>query len=158
MGDNSEFTVDEEIEWLNRKIRDKVLWYGDDAITLVDDFAYLTLANYREKNPELNWIYTGMAQGWDQSVAWACGVLKIPYVACLPVMEFDKPWPSSARRRYDTLLSKAHQIVDVYNIPGYDLGNLFYQRNEYMVYDTDQILALWNGTGGGTAHTVTLAK
>lgn len=132
--------------------------YKTDAITLVDDFAYLALQKFREANPGLNWVYTGMAQGWDQSIAWACGLLEVPYIACLPVPEFDKPWPSGARRRYDTLLAKAHQIIDVYNIPGYDLGNPFQQRNEYMVNNTEQTIALYNGTGGGTDHCVRLAK
>jgi uncharacterized phage-like protein YoqJ len=100
-------------------------------------------------------VITGMAQGWDQAVAQACRNLTIPYVAAIPFKGQELRWPVGGRKRYYELVNYASEVVYVCQ-PGYHSAKM-QRRNEWMVARCDQIMALWDGTSGGTANCLSFA-
>lgn len=100
-------------------------------------------------------VYTGMAQGLDQAVAWACWSLNIPYIAAIPCEDHDKMWPDEAKERYKIYLSHASSVILL--SPGPYAAWKMQARNEYMVDHCDHLLALWDGSPGGTANCVNYA-
>ena len=105
-------------------------------------------------------LISGMAMGWDQAVTLAALSLNIPVQAAIPFDGQDAKWPSRDRKRYQEILSMVLETGGrVTNVsPGrYDSWKLQI-RNEYMVNSADHILALWNGSPGGTANTVDYAQ
>lgn len=104
-------------------------------------------------------IITGMAQGWDQAVAVACIDLGIPFTAAIPCTSQDAPWPFEARASYvsilDNPLCTVHQCS---NLPYDQDRTCMLRRNCWMVNNSTQLLALWDGTPGGTAHCVGVAQ
>lgn len=101
-------------------------------------------------------ILTGMALGWDQAVAHACASRMISFTACLPCNEQSKMWPDSSKERYMTLLGYANKTVIV--TPGTYKHSVMQTRNEYMVNNCDLLVAMWDGSPGGTNNCVKYAK
>lgn len=100
-------------------------------------------------------VITGMALGWDQAVAEACRQLNIPFIAAIPFKGQESMWPRESRAYYRELLSCAKEVVEV-SPPGYAAWKML-RRNEWMVCRATRVLALWNGTSGGTANAVAYA-
>lgn len=101
-------------------------------------------------------VITGMALGWDQAWAAAAAELGIPYVAAVPFQGQEKAWPEGAQRRYETILRGAAEVVTV--LPGGYAPYKMQVRNEWMVDHADHVVALWDGSTGGTANCVAYAK
>jgi uncharacterized phage-like protein YoqJ len=104
--------------------------------------------------PEL--VYTGMALGWDTAVAIACKEHGIPFVAAVPFEGQECMWPCQSQQRYHRLLKYARDVVYVCD-PGYSAWKM-QRRNQYMVDAADSVIALWDGTSGGTANCVHYAE
>lgn len=125
--------------------------YGPDAFRRLRRFAYYWFDNHHADK-----VITGMAQGWDLAVAYACRELEIPYVAAIPYYKQDSKWPIAARLLYRELCNYATEtmvIADSYSNEAYHL------RNRWLVEHCDQLWALWNGDfRGGTAATVRYAE
>jgi uncharacterized phage-like protein YoqJ len=102
-----------------------------------------------ELKPEL--VLTGMALGWDQAVADACVDLGVPFEACVPFNGQEKIWPDKSKLHYKELLMLAKEVIYVCE-PVFAPWKMI-RRNEYMVDNSDHLLALWNGTDGGTGKT-----
>ena len=100
-------------------------------------------------------VVTGMALGWDTAVAEAALLLGIPFTAAVPCDGQDARWPEQTRSHYRQLLLKAAKIEVVSPGP-YSPGKM-QARNEWMVDNCDLVLALWNGTKGGTANCIAYA-
>lgn len=112
---------------------------------------YLQTADVKE-------MITGMALGWDQAVAQACVDLDIPYIAAVPFAGQDSLWPRDSRARYDRLIAWASNVEIVterYEMP---VARALQVRNEWMVDRCQIVLALWNGTFGGTHNCIKYAK
>lgn len=103
-----------------------------------------------------NTVITGMALGWDQAVGWAAKSLKIPFHAYIPFAGQELKWPPASQDAYRELLSYAGEIV-VCSPGGYEARKM-HIRNERMVDVCDELLALWNGTAGGTASCIAYAR
>ena len=103
--------------------------------------------------PEL--VYTGMAQGLDQAVAYVCIQENIPFIACIPCDNQDALWPVDAKKRYATYLARAKEVINV--APGPYAAYKMQLRNEYMIDHCDHLVALWDGSSGGTANCVNYA-
>lgn len=101
-------------------------------------------------------IISGMALGWDQAVAQAAVNLKIPFVAALPDGSHGNNWPQVAYQKYQSLLRKAEQVVVVSPGP-YAIWKM-QKRNEWMVNRCDRLVALYNGSRGGTANCLAYAE
>lgn len=100
-------------------------------------------------------VITGMALGWDQAVAQACHDLKIPFRAYIPFMGQESQWPQQSQERYWKLLEGP--VLNMICEPGYAAWKM-QKRNEAMVDDCHQLLALWDGTTGGTFNCVAYAR
>lgn len=101
-------------------------------------------------------IISGFALGWDQSVARAAIALGVPLVAAIPFYAQASAWPAESRAEWIRLIGLATRVVIV--CPGDYLPSKMQSRNEWMVDRCDTLLALWNGTPGGTAKTVRYAQ
>lgn len=101
-------------------------------------------------------VITGMALGWDTIVAIVCADLRIPYIAAIPCINQEKTWNYAAQTLYNFLIQRAEEIVFVSNEP-YS-PELMQLRNEYMVNRADSILAMHDGSAGGTGNCVKYAR
>lgn len=101
-------------------------------------------------------VITGMALGWDTAIAGAAYTLGIPYIAAVPFKGQEKMWHEDSKDLYNFLLRKANKVVYVCD-EGYDPWKM-QKRNEWMVDNADVILALWDGSKGGTSNCVAYAE
>jgi uncharacterized phage-like protein YoqJ len=101
-------------------------------------------------------VISGMAQGWDQALARAATELGIPWTAAVPFFGQESAWPKAAQRRYFDLLNSAADTVIVCQ-GGYSPEKM-QRRNEWMVDRADKVLALWDGSRGGTGNCILYAE
>lgn len=104
---------------------------------------------------------TGMALGVDTVFALAVLGLKregydIKLHCAIPCQNHSSKWLPESKRLYDTILHYADKVVLVNDLP-YS-PRLMQLRNEYMVNLADKVIAVWDGTSGGTGNCVTYAK
>ena len=125
--------------------------YGAEAQNLLQQFAAECLKKHNVEH-----VITGMALGWDQAVALAAIDLDIPFIAAIPFEYQDQMWPPTSRRIYHEILMQAHDVVVV--CAGDYAAWKMQERNEWMVDYSDRLIALWDGTDGGTANCVRYAK
>jgi uncharacterized phage-like protein YoqJ len=100
-------------------------------------------------------VISGMALGWDTGVAFAALALRIPLTAAVPFAGQEQRWPEESQRTYRTLLEAADQVVTV--SPGGYTAAKMQRRNIWMINNADHVLALWNGSDGGTANAIEFA-
>jgi uncharacterized phage-like protein YoqJ len=120
----------------------------------LEQFATAYLLSLPEKPTQ---IISGMALGWDQAWASAGLALGIPLTAAVPFRGQEKVWPELSQLFYRGLLERATHIE--YTPKGvYNANIAFAMRNEWMVDNCDRLVALWDGSNGGTANCVRYAK
>lgn len=125
--------------------------YGDDVFSKLVDLGMWAISEYQPSK-----IISGMAQGWDQALAEAAIRSGCPFVAAIPFTGQESVWPPAAKERYSRLVKSAATAIV---ITGGDYSAYKMQaRNAWMVDNADGILALWNGTSGGTANCVRYAE
>lgn len=100
-------------------------------------------------------MISGMALGVDMIFANVAINRKIPFIAAIPFEGQESKWPESSQRTYRKMLSYATEIKYVCS-PGY-AGWKMQKRNEWMVNNCDVLIAVWNGTKGGTFNCVNYA-
>lgn len=100
-------------------------------------------------------IISGMALGWDQAVAGAAVLMGIPFIAAVPFPGQDSLWPEESRDRYARLLGHAQHVE--YVCPTYSVAAM-QKLNEWMVDRADKMLALWDGSFGGTHNCIVYAR
>lgn len=116
----------------------------------------LTFAGEVLKHCKPSLVISGMAQGWDMSLAQAAVTLKIPFDAYIPFVGQELVWPAATRLYYLALLEKARKVVIC--SPGGFTKAAMQVRNQRMVDDCDLLAALWNGSNGGTANCIAYAS
>lgn len=107
-----------------------------------------------ERKPDV--VISGMALGWDTAVAGAALLAQIPLVAAIPFEGQELRWPESAQRVYRELLAacvRRHVVC-----PGPYAPEKMQRRNVWMVDHCNRVVALWNGSPGGTANCVRYAR
>lgn len=130
------------------------------------------LGGYRIPNPTWRWVcfmireelerlkplhaISGMALGVDQWAARICVKLGIPFTAAIPFSGQELVWPFADRAAYHDLLSRAEKQIVICE-PGYSAAKM-QRRNEWMVDNCDVLIAVWDGTSGGTGNCVQYAK
>lgn len=107
-------------------------------------------------HPDL--VYTGMALGVDTWMAQACIATNIPFVAVVPFHGFHSKWPPHSQIEFANLLTKAHSVI--YTTAGeVPYSPMLMQiRNQWIVDHADEMLAVFDGSPGGTANTVRIAR
>lgn len=107
----------------------------------------------QELKPEK--IISGMALGVDQWAANIAVKLGIPFLAAVPFEGQEGAWPEVSQKVFHKLLDKAAEVVIV--SPGGYAAPKMQIRNEWMVDHCDKLIAVWDGTPGGTGNCVTYA-
>ncbi len=103
---------------------------------------------------------SGCAQGVD---LWAGEIVlrkraenpDLHLIAAVPWPGFGKSWGDPWRELYDNLLRQADLVVNVCD--QYHRG-VFQQRNVWMVDRSRRVIAVYNGTAGGTRNTIVYAE
>lgn len=101
-------------------------------------------------------VISGMALGVDQFAADSAQDLGIPWVAAIPFKGQETAWPASSQKLYHDLLETAEEKVIV--CEGKYAPHKMQIRNEWMVDRADIVVAIWDGSKGGTANCVAYAK
>ena len=121
----------------------------------VYEFAYAFLSDCLKQH-QVHHIISGMALGWDQALAEAAYKIGIPFDAYVPFIGFEDNWPQLSRLQYYKLIDRAEKVHYICGL-GYK-SYKFQLRNEAMVDACDFVLALHNGTRGGTYNTIKYAN
>lgn len=115
----------------------------------------------------------GGALGVDQMAFMVCNKLKekYPNIKIVLAMPFEKQsanWINESKKLLEKHIELADEVVYVDELPKYTIKNLpikeynpakMQKRNEYMVDNSDFVVAVWNGdTSGGTANCVRYAQ
>lgn len=107
-------------------------------------------------------LVSGMALGVDQ-VAAMLGIwmrdqrhLSVRVEAAIPCLNQECKWPQSSREQYQSILTGCDIRTVIHN--GTYNYRCMQQRNEYMVDKADVLIAVWDGSSGGTGNCVRYAK
>jgi len=111
-------------------------------------------AALKELKPEK--VITGMALGVDQWAAMIAYKLNIPYLAAIPFEGQEKAWPEASQKTFRLLRKLASEEVIV-SSGGYSADKM-QVRNIWMVDHCDTLIAVWDGTKGGTGNCIEYAK
>lgn len=125
---------------------DKLGGYSDEVLARLQRLAAAWIVDYHPTQ-----VISGMALGWDTAVALAAIEHGYPLVAAVPFVGQESIWPKAAQERYRKIL--AHAEVRIISPGGFSVGKMQY-RNEWMVNRCDRLVALWDGSSGGTANCV----
>ena len=102
----------------------------------------------------------GMALGCDMYFAESVLELRSQFFgvtieAAIPCEGQYRRWPTDAREKYFYLL---HQFDRETVLSSRYTPDCMHRRNRYMVDNSDVLIAVWNGSSGGTAYTVKYAR
>lgn len=100
---------------------------------------------------------TGMALGIDTLFALIAIELNRPFIAAIPCWGQDNKWPNRSRSRYAQILNNP-LCVQKFIHDGYYTSTCMQERNIWMVDNCDLLIAVWDGTEGGTANCVKYAQ
>jgi len=103
---------------------------------------------------------SGMARGID---LWAALLVlelreensKVKLICASPYEGFEKRWPEAWQTLYASVLEQADHVQFIGK--GYS-PDVFQRRNEWMVNHSARVIAVYNGTPGGTRNTIAYAK
>ena len=124
--------------------------YTDDTFS-----ALIRLARDWLQEHQPDKVISGMALGWDQALAQAALDLRISLIAAVPFEGFGNRWPEAAQYRCVAMLGAASEVHIVHPYPGTIALHL---RNEWIVDRADMMLALWDGSWGGTFNCLRYAE
>lgn len=96
-----------------------------------------------------------MALGWDTALALAAIELAIPLTAAVPFEGQERRWWPEQQQLFHEILARAPTVV-VVSPGGYAVWKM-QVRNEWMVDRATGVLALWNGSPGGTGNCIDCA-
>ena len=107
------------------------------------------------------YFISGMALGIDMICAEIVLELKKKYknvmLECaIPCLNQEKKWSLTQQERYRKILHKADVVHYVSETEYTD--TCMNDRNNYMVEQSDVVIAVWNGKPSGTGNTVIMAK
>lgn len=124
--------------------------YGDDVKDVLIRLAIDSIPEGTTK------VISGMALGWDMALARGAISRGLPFIAAIPFRGQESIWPYKAIDEYNEILDYAEEVVVVAK-GGYAAWKM-QLRNEYMVNHSDCVLALWDGSSGGTANCIKYAE
>lgn len=103
---------------------------------------------------------SGMAIGFDMICAELVLELKkyFPFITlecAIPCKGQELKWPQKEQERYRNIIKQADKIRCIYD---HYVDGCMLERNQYMVNNASLVIALYNGTSGGTQKTIDYAK
>ncbi|UOE58140.1 SLOG family protein [Cytobacillus oceanisediminis] len=104
---------------------------------------------------------SGMALGSDTIFALVVLKLKkqgydITLEAAIPCADHSNQWPEQSQKQWHSIVLQADKVTYVSNEPY--RSELMQKRNEYMVDCCHELIAIWNGSIGGTFNCVRYAR
>lgn len=101
-------------------------------------------------------LITGMALGIDTLFARIAIANEIPFIAAIPFVGQEKMWPQKSRTEYFRLIN--HPLCEkvLLSTDSYS-PKAMQDRNKWMVDHADMLIAVWDGTLGGTNNCVQYA-
>jgi uncharacterized phage-like protein YoqJ len=119
-------------------------------------------------HPEGATFISGMAQGVD---TWAAeivivqrglGAQNVRLLAAVPFAGQERVWPRTAQERYRAILAQADEVVTLRHPAGIptsaQVTGWLHARNRWMVDRADLLVAVFDGSPGGTAEAVRYAR
>lgn len=99
---------------------------------------------------------SGVALGIDQDFCGVCVELGVPFVAFIPFVGQGLRWPAASREVYRKVLDAAAGVRVVSQPPATDEAarRAALDRNAAMAEVCDELIAVWDGSQGGTSHMV----
>lgn len=128
--------------------------YSEEAHEHLISIAYSWLINTKDT---VEILFIGMALGWDQACAEACLRANVPYVACIPFRGQETIWNKQSQQNWERLCKNAQAQIIV--CPGGFSPRKMQVRNQHMIDNTNEVLAMWNGDRfGGTWNCIKYAQ
>lgn len=105
---------------------------------------------------EPNMLISGMALGVDMLFAEMAIERDLDLLAAIPCNGQDSRWPQKSKNRYNKILSykNCKKVVIAKSYSPW----VMQQRNKYMIDNCDVLIAVWNGSSGGTCNAVQHAE
>jgi uncharacterized phage-like protein YoqJ len=134
-------------------------WGQYEKLTL-PRLTFIAKKYFEIMEPEI--VISGTALGWDTAIALAAIELKIPLHCYVPFEGYHKRWAAKSQTTYFYILNSSNcyypdnEKEDIERDYA-EVCRLLQQRNADMLDNCDRVVALWNGTKGGTANAVKLA-
>lgn len=101
-------------------------------------------------------LISGMALGIDTLFAEIAINLSVPFVAAIPCLGHSAKWSQKSKDRYQRILNS--HLCTVYHVTGQPYTNYCMSvRNEWMVDSCDLLIAVWDGSAGGTRNCIQYA-
>ncbi len=100
---------------------------------------------------------TGMALGIDTLFAKIAIENNIPFIAAIPCVGQEYRWIKKSQDLYNEILSHPLCTKNLLRNSMYT-NTCMQNRNIWMVDNCDLLIAVWDGTSGGTANCVKYAK
>jgi uncharacterized phage-like protein YoqJ len=110
------------------------------------------------KHGEKLWVITGGALGVDQDAAEIAHEMGIPFTVMIPCVEQEAMWPREAKQRYWNMLEVASEVVQVSDKSYNEDKFCMQRRNMQMIDCADIVIAVWDGSTGGTKNAVDYAE
>ncbi|MFC5511127.1 SLOG family protein [Massilia jejuensis] len=130
---------------------DKLGGYGAGVSARLVDLARAALVKHQPDE-----VISGMALGWDTALALAAIELGIPLTAAVPFEGQERKWRPEQQEQFRAILALATTVAIV-SPGGYAVWKM-QTRNEWMIDRATGVLALWNGSGGGTGNCIEYAR
>lgn len=105
----------------------------------------------RNKDKEGLTLITGMALGVDTLFAWVAIDLKVPFIAAIPFPGQEKAWPATSQKVYHDIINHELCTIKYVSMGEYSAAKMQI-RNEWMVNECDGLIAVWDGSPGGTKN------
>lgn len=104
---------------------------------------------------------SGMALGVDMIAAELVIELKSKYpnitLECaIPCIEQCSKWPDASIMRYQNICNLADKVTTVSNTLYFN--GCMAKRNKYMIDNSSRLIAVYNGSSGGTQQTIKMAE
>lgn len=102
-------------------------------------------------------MISGMALGIDTLWAELAIENQIPLIAAIPCFDHSNKWIQTSVDRYKRILESTLTTVHYVSLAKYT-PSCMQVRNEWMVNKCDLLIAVWDGTRGGTGNCVRYAE
>lgn len=101
-------------------------------------------------------MISGMALGVDMIWSELAIKNKIPLISALPCANHHKKWPEKAQKRWLNIIN--HKLCTTHFVSTNEYTAWCMQkRNEWMVNNCNMLIAVWDGTKGGTYNCIDYA-
>ena len=138
----------------------KIGGYNEDNPTTKRIRLHLQNEIYLAINNGYKEFISGMALGVDTIAAEIVLEIRESYpiqlICAIPFEGQENMWTYDSRHRWRTILDSADEVIHI-SSPGYAAWKM-QKRNEWMVDVSSLVIAVWDGSTGGTANCISYAK